>query len=45
MAKLEDELGMIKEMEIERVVPSLRRTHNSKWTTLKKEMICIYQKK
>lgn len=44
MAKLEDELGMIKEMEIERVVPSLRRTHNSKWTTLKKEMICIYQK-
>ena len=44
MAKLEDELGMTKEMEIERVVPSLRRTHNSKWTTLEKEMIYIYRK-
>lgn len=44
MAKLEDEFGMTKEMEIERVVPSLRRTHNSKWTTLEKEMIYIYRK-
>ncbi|OJX63748.1 hypothetical protein [Dysgonomonas sp. 37-18] len=44
MAKLEDEQGMTKEMEIERVVPSLRRTHNSKWTTLEKEMIYIYRK-
>ena len=44
MASLEDQLGMTKELEIERVVPSLRRTHNSKWTTLEKEMIYIYRK-
>lgn len=44
MANLEEELNMMKELEIERSVPSLRRTHNSKWTTLEKEIIFIYRK-
>jgi len=44
MANLEEELNMMKEIEIERTVPSLRRTHNSKWTTLEKEIIYIYRK-
>lgn len=44
MANLEEELNMMKELEIERTVPSLRRTHNSKWTTLEKEIIFIYRK-
>jgi DNA modification methylase len=45
IAKLEDEIGLAKEMEIERVLPTLRRTINTKWTTLEKEMIYIYRKK
>jgi len=44
MANLEENLNMLKELEIERTVPALRRTHNSKWTTLEKEIIFIYRK-
>jgi len=43
IAQLE-ELNLTKETELERSMPSLRRSHNAKWATLQKEAIYIYRK-
>lgn len=43
LAKIEEH-GMIKEMELERVLPDIRRSHNIRWMKLKKEIIYIYRK-
>lgn len=43
MANIET-LGLTKELEIERIIPNVRRAHNSKWATLEKELIHIYKK-
>jgi len=39
-----DELQLIREFACERLIPSLRRSHNMKWATLEKEFIYIYRK-
>ncbi|MFH2140811.1 MAG: DNA methyltransferase [Bacteroidota bacterium] len=43
MANIET-LGLTKELEIERIIPNVRRAHNLKWATLEKELIHIYKK-
>ncbi len=37
-------LGLIKEAEFERIIPTRRRAHNKKWATLEREKIYIYRK-
>ena len=43
ISKLE-EFSLTKEMELTRSIPSLKRSHNSKWATLEKEKIYIFRK-
>ena len=39
-----EELGLIKEVELKRSIPSLKRSHNKRWATLKTEIIHIFKK-
>lgn len=39
-----EEIGLIKRDIFERILPTMRRSHNIKWASLKKEKIYIYQK-
>lgn len=39
-----EELGLTKETELSRSIPSLRRSHNKRWATLEKEIIHIFKK-
>ena len=43
ISKLED-YKLTKEIELTRSIPSLKRSHNSKWATLEKEKIYIFRK-
>ncbi len=43
MTKIEG-LGLEKEEEYERILPTLRRSHNAKWATLEKEKVYLYRK-
>jgi DNA modification methylase len=36
--------GLVLEQELHRILPTLRRHHNQKWTTLEREYIHIYRK-
>jgi DNA modification methylase len=36
--------GLVLEQELHRILPTLRRHHNQKWTTLEREIIYIYRK-
>jgi DNA modification methylase len=44
--KVMSDLGnyFIKERELERVIPAIRRTHNIKWSTLEREKIYVFRK-
>jgi len=39
-----EQLGLTKKDVFERILPTMRRSHNAKWASLKKEKIYIYQK-
>lgn len=39
-----EQLGLIQQDVFERILPTMRRSHNVKWASLKKEKIYIYQK-
>ena len=39
-----ERFGLIKEIELKRSIPSLKRSHNKKWATLKNEIIHIFKK-
>ena len=39
-----ENIGLVKRDIFERILPSMTRSHNQKWATLKKEKIYIYQK-
>jgi DNA modification methylase len=39
-----EEIGLVKKDVFERILPTMRRSHNIKWASLKKEKIYIYQK-
>jgi DNA modification methylase len=36
--------GLVLEQELQRILPSRRRHHNQKWTTLEREFIYVYRK-
>jgi DNA modification methylase len=36
--------GLVLEQELQRILPSRRRHHNQKWTTLERELIFVYRK-
>lgn len=40
-----ENFNLNKKLEIERIIPNFRRINNSKWVTLEKESIIIFQKK
>lgn len=39
-----DEYDLIKEEEYERILPTIRRSHNQKWATLEREKIHLFRK-
>ncbi len=39
-----DECGLIMEGEYERILPTIRRSHNIKWTSLEREKIYLFRK-
>ncbi|MBE9594939.1 MAG: hypothetical protein IMF19_15825, partial [Proteobacteria bacterium] len=39
-----DEYGLIKEEEYERILPTIRRSHNIKWASLEREKIYLFRK-
>ncbi|WP_234671251.1 hypothetical protein [Dyadobacter sp. CY261] len=39
-----EDIGFVKRDIFERILPSMRRSHNQKWASLEKEKIYIYQK-
>ena len=39
-----ERFGLTKEIELRRSIPSLKRSHNTKWTTLDNEIIYIFKK-
>ena len=39
-----DEYDLIKEEEYERILPTIRRSHNIKWATLEREKIYLFRK-
>lgn len=39
-----NEYGLIKEGEYERILPTIRRSHNIKWATLEREKIYLFRK-
>ena len=39
-----DDYDLIKEDEFERILPTIRRSHNIKWATLEREKIYLFRK-
>jgi DNA modification methylase len=39
-----DEHNLVKEEEYERILPTIRRSHNAKWATLEREKIYLFRK-
>ena len=39
-----ERIGLTKEIELRRSIPSLKRSHNTKWATLDNEIIYIFKK-